>query len=372
MTPDDIKKLQEHQGYPSVTILIPTHKKMPERMQDPIRVKNLISQATDRLLQEFEKSDVLNIIRAIDELAQSIDYTKVLNGLAFFVNNNFAKLYNLPFDINEKVVIDTNFSTRDIVKALNKVTNYWVISLSQKPARLFKGTGNTLEEIIDPIELQQNMKGFPFQWNYDVTSDREILALDSGDLDSVYLSEQLTHFMHQVDNLLEKYVSANKWPIILLGVEKNRAYYTKITKYKGQIVGEAEGDFSRIPVQEIAKVTEPLINNYLKNQEENILKLFKESVSNKNTAFGIKKVWQEAQNGRVNILLIDENFSMPGSINSDNPDLIVLAENESIPGISDDLINDLIEIVIAKGGKVIFVKPNSLEEFEHVAAILRY
>jgi hypothetical protein len=45
------------------------------------------------------------------------------------------------------VVIDETFATRDLVYALNRLSRYWVLALSEKPTRLFEGVKDTLVEV---------------------------------------------------------------------------------------------------------------------------------------------------------------------------------------------------------------------------------
>lgn len=53
MNRHDLQFLQSQQKYPSVSIFVSCHKAMPARESDRISVKNLISEAKKRLLEEF-------------------------------------------------------------------------------------------------------------------------------------------------------------------------------------------------------------------------------------------------------------------------------------------------------------------------------
>lgn len=53
----DVLALQQISGYPTLTITLPTHRTSPDNQQDPIRLRNLVTQATDRLLGEFSKRE---------------------------------------------------------------------------------------------------------------------------------------------------------------------------------------------------------------------------------------------------------------------------------------------------------------------------
>ena len=57
MKRSELKKIQSIKEYPSVSILMPTHRSFPENQQDPIRLKNLAKRAETRLLAEFSRQD---------------------------------------------------------------------------------------------------------------------------------------------------------------------------------------------------------------------------------------------------------------------------------------------------------------------------
>ena len=115
MSRHDVHLLQQIQGYPAVTITLPTHRKAPENRQDPIRVRNLAKEATDRLLAEFGKREVEPLLVRRGELAADIDHRDTLDGLGLFVHRDFARAFYVPFSLKERVVVDNTLFTRDLV-----------------------------------------------------------------------------------------------------------------------------------------------------------------------------------------------------------------------------------------------------------------
>lgn len=88
-------------------------------------------------------------------------------------------------------------------------------------------------------------------------------------------------------------------------------------------------------------------------------------------ATGIQAVWNAAQEGRVHELLVEQDFTVFGRVDKEDPFNIMITEQKSEG--AHDLVNELIEIVMKKGdGTVTFCPPNSLKNYDHVAAVLRY
>jgi len=147
MNKQEIRDIQALNSYPSISILLPTHHTSPENKQDPIRLKNLITETGNRLAQEFSGRNIAPLLDKLNNLYEKIDFQKTLDGLAIYVSEDYEGVFMLPFNVMERVVIDNTFATRDLVYTLNRVPRYWVLVLSEKPTRLFMGTKNTLEEI---------------------------------------------------------------------------------------------------------------------------------------------------------------------------------------------------------------------------------
>ena len=149
ITCQDLNQLQSLNKVPALSVLVPTHRTFPDNKQNPIRVKNLVDEATERLATEFSQRELEPLLERLETLVSEIDYPYGLDGLALDVSHDFAKLYYLPFPVPTGVGIDQTFATRDLVYGMHRALRYWVLLLSQASTRLLAGTGETLEEAND-------------------------------------------------------------------------------------------------------------------------------------------------------------------------------------------------------------------------------
>ena len=91
----ELRSLQARREYPSLSILAPTHRTAPSNKQDPIRVKNLVRKAINRLHGEFSKRDVA-VVRNLQQLVREVDCEHTLDGLALFARREQSAAVNLP------------------------------------------------------------------------------------------------------------------------------------------------------------------------------------------------------------------------------------------------------------------------------------
>ena len=137
----ELKSLQSHRNYPSVSILAPTHRTAPSNRQDPIKVRNLVRKAIDRLHGEFNKREVAAVVKNLQQLVRDVDWGHALDGLALLASKERSAAVRLPFRVKPRAVIDETFATRDLVYSFNRAPPYRVLVLSHNArAALFGST----------------------------------------------------------------------------------------------------------------------------------------------------------------------------------------------------------------------------------------
>ena len=117
----ELKRLQGHQDYPSISVLAPTHRTAPANKRDRIVVKNLMTKGLDRLHGEFKKREVESLVKNLKKLVDQVDWDHLLDGLALFASRDVAVAVPLPFRVKARVAIDASFATRDLVFTLDAI-----------------------------------------------------------------------------------------------------------------------------------------------------------------------------------------------------------------------------------------------------------
>ena len=128
----ELKRLQSHRDYPSVSLLAPTNRTAPANKKDPIVVKNLLTKGLERLYSEFSKREIAALVKNLNTLVNRVDWEHALDGLALFASKDSMSAIYLPFRVKPRFVIDATFATRDLVFALNRAPRYRVLVLSEK------------------------------------------------------------------------------------------------------------------------------------------------------------------------------------------------------------------------------------------------
>lgn len=357
----DIQLLQSIRGYPALSILLPTHRTSPDNKQDPIRVRRLVTEATNRLLGQFSKREVEPLLTRLEAIAGEIDYRYTLDGLAIFVNADFARKFYLPFPIKERVVVDESFATRDLVHAMNRMSRYWVLVLSEQPTRLYEGARETLVEITDG--------GFPMI--HTGPGGETALPGGPGVRRSAIQDEYHRQFFRSVDRAFGAFAAEEPLPLAVVGVDRYQAFFNEVSQHKHLIAATITGSHDKTSAHELSKLVWPEVKAYLTEQRNKVLDELGAAVSAQRSVSTIGEVWRLAQDGRGATLVVEEDFHFPARVDASGRHLEPVDDPHS-PDVMDDAVDDLIETVLQKGGRVVFVDNGALDVHQRIALILRY
>jgi Bacterial archaeo-eukaryotic release factor family 3 len=356
----ELKRLQNHNDYPSISLLAPTHRTASANQRDRIVVKNLVAEGLKRLHDEFKKRDVAPLVQSLNKLVDHVDWEHSLDGLALFVGRDVATAIDLPFRVKARVVIDATFATRDLVFTLNRASRYRVLVLTEKPTRLFEATTNVLTEV--------TTKPFPMVHKGPGGASR--LPGGQGINRSAVRDESHRQFFREVDDALASIQKEDHLPEVVVGVDRYLAFYQEITKDPDAIVGLVAGSHDNPSPSALGKLVWPVFKAGSTLKRTRALVRLKEAVSVNRHASGIDQVWRAAQEKRCQTLLVETGFEYPADLDPQGDRLLAYSGRGS--AALDDAVDEVIEKILADGGEVFFYEPGVLDLHQRIAAVLRY
>lgn len=352
-------QIKDLNGYPCVTMIMPSHRSKPGSLQDPTRLSNLIREAHQRLTKEFSEEEIAPIFKQIERVQADLDHNYNQEGLIVFANRDMGTFARVPFDVEERVVIDHNFATRDLIRGFYLVESYYVMTLSWNQIRLFHGVGHQIQEI--------RSHGFPFDHDFGVT-DRIDWSI------SDYENAQLREFFNRVDKAFFDLYQEQPGEWVIAGVTENLGHYREIADRSDLIFAQIHGNFDEASPHEIAAKAWPVVKQKLDEQKTQAVADLEEAFGSQKASTGIQEVYELARQGRGDTLLVEQNFFQPARLKVDSMGMPhpVLDVDPKAPDAIDDLVDEIAKQVVEHQGEVIFVDDGTLSDHGHIAMILRY
>ena len=351
-----LKKVKDIKSGGCVSIILNTHRTKPDNQKDAITLKNLIKETEKRLLNDYDKRFAGSIIEKLKNLADTIDHNHNLESLVLFVNADFADYTRMPIEVEDRVIIDNTFATRDLVRAFHLEAGYYVLVLSRQNARLIEAYND---------KVVQELKGnFPIK-NTLYTADKIKLSTAKGQ--DILIEE----FFNRVDKLVLETIKENPLPILLVTEIRNFDHYQKITDKKDLIIGHIIRNRDDEEPHHIVTDAWKVVQAIVKEKQAARITELEKAVSTGRALSDYNEIWNALQQGRGETLFVKKEFFQPALL-VDNKILLVESLENDQKGIVDDIIDEMIELNLAFGGDTVFMEGNELEQFQNVALITRF
>ena len=333
-----LQDLQRRRSFPSVTVLLNARPGASLDPADVARLDRLVAQAAHRVAAEAPGPVGDEVVDQLRRLAvEQLDGPPPV-AFALCASPEIAVVVRLGQEVRERVVVDDTFATRDLVADLARSARYRVVAVSEQKVRMFLGDRRRLVEVLDdrwPLLREEGQR--PTSWAREVFDQ---LRLDHAEL---------------------------PLPAVVAGVERS----VRRLGVDGavMVVGEVPGNHDRTSASELHALTWPEVDRYLEVDRVRALARLDEARSSRRFAGGIDEVWSLANDGRVDLVLVEESFEVSAHL---DPEHQLLQAHQLGRAVVDDIVDDTIEAVLLRGGRAVLVPDDQLAEHDHIAAVLRY
>jgi hypothetical protein len=143
-----------------------------------------------------------------------------------------------------------------------------------------------------------------------------------------------------------------------------------VSRNLGRLAGCIPADLATEPLASLAVRTRPVLESYLRSRQDEALALLERRAGAHRAVSGMQSAWLAARSERPEMLAVEEGLFYPARVEGDG-DLLVPATDVEHPDVIDDAVDELIELVLERGGWVALVEDGVLAEHGGVALTLR-
>jgi hypothetical protein len=333
-----LAELQHQRIYPSITVLLNTTPGSPFDQLEQAKARRLAERADERLRTDVPDDVRAMLVARLNELIDEQIPRRTAMALALCVSPEYAAAVQLGRGVEERVVVDDTFATRDLVADLNRTALYRVVTISDRKTRLLVGDRARLVE--------------------ERTDEWPMLRADE-DSQAVWT--------RQVAQLLRQEHSKSGLPTVLAGVE--RSVRKLVVPGLFDTIGLIAGNHDRTSWSDLHNLAWPLVSDWLRTDAKRAMDALVQAQSECRFAGGIDEIWPLADEGRVDTLVVEDRYAVSARIVDGQ---VVRVANGDGVDVVDDLIDDTIEAVLLKGGRAVIVADGALSEHDRIAAVLRY
>lgn len=348
VTADTVTLLQSMRAYPSVSILASTQPGARIGGEDIARLRSLAVQARQRLAAE-DCTDARAVLDALHSMIAEAVTRPAEKAIAFFVNRAHSCWVTLPVPVIDRCVIDPTFATRDLVRALHQTLRHFVLLLSTDQARLLHGHGTALTPC--------SSSAFPVH--------RHVAGKNRG-----RTTERAEDFLRRVDRALGAALRLNPAPLVLVAAEPTASTFRSLSRNTTRLAGTVKGNHLSTLTDQLVNRIHPVLRGYLKSRGKEALDHIESRARTGRVLRDIDSAWLAARWERPEMLAVEEHYYYPARLDATG-DTLVPANDVDHPDVIDDAVDELIEMVLSRGGWIALVEQGELPDDTHLALTLR-
>jgi hypothetical protein len=366
-----------------VSIFMPTHRAGAEIQQDPIKLKNLLSKAEEKLIQAgMRRPDAAALLEpAYDLVPQHNFWEHQSDGLALFVSPSLIRAYRLPLNLKDLVVLANRFHLKPLLPLLTADGRFYVLALSQNEIRLLQGTPYSIGELdLDhiPDSLAEALKWDDperrLQWHtgtrVEVGGQRAVFH-GHGVATADDPKDRILRYFHRIDEGISEIIAGDTAPLVLAGVDYLIPIYQEANSYPHLMEEHVPGNPEEMSGQELHQqawsIMQPHFQQDLEEAKDRYLHL--SGSGNEAASDKIEEIVPAARHGRVEFLFVQRDREEWGSFDAETN---AVHRHEEPQPTDEDLLDLAAVQTFLNSGTVYVLDPSQLPDEAPLAAVFRY
>jgi hypothetical protein len=228
---------------PAISIYLPTHVAGREVRQDPIRLKNLLSAAAERLKASHRLPEINALLLPAQKLVEDGAFWRSQQheqrGLAIFLAPGFDRVFQLPIAVPEEMMLGDHFHIKPLLPFLEDAGPFWLLTISASHTRLYQGSRWDFTEI-SGLDLPQGVAKVRDMTEYEENYYSSPVGRHGGlakaqsfgeDPDQIR-KDELLELLHRIASLVEPLVKRYPVPVILAAHPEIQGHFREIAGWK--------------------------------------------------------------------------------------------------------------------------------------------
>lgn len=368
-----------------ISVYIPTHRAGQEvnEKQDRIVFKTTLQNLTSQLKQQnYDEAKIDRVLSPAFALVNDDAFWNTqLEGLAVYLAEDFNRVLQLPFTVQQTEYINNTFYLSPVIPAITANKSFYVLMLSKHDAKLFKGNRYGIEK----VTVAGLPNGMDDVVHFEEKGDRMLhrkggtgAGGPAGEASSYHGQgegnpddkENLALYFHEVDKTIFAEVLHDKHePLIIAAVDYLVPIYKQASKYNNIYSESLSGNFEHENSATLFTKALEKLAPYFQEDTKKALKNYYNQLATAQSSSMPETVIPASYYARISDLFIAEGQHIWGTFDEQNNKLTMHAEKQDG---DEDLIDRAAVNTYLNGGSVNILDAEHMPRESVVAAYMRY
>lgn len=376
--PDAVFKLAEQTGFPRVSLYLPTHRAGTQLRQGPIRLKNLLREATVALEARGLPSREINALlhEALRHTSSETDpfWQHRDHGLAVFISRQETRYVDAPLGFEERVKVGRRFLVKPILPLLMRDSRFFVLEASLDRVVLHRATRFSMNPLDDErLSVASLSLGYAEPVGQETTRqgvnpDDRAIPQEMPPLEARLAPED---FALAIAKAVSAILADADEPLVLAADDRMLGMLRRHLRYNGMVEAGIREHPRSMTESELRERAYDLVRQQLDENRADVIRRLEARLQDAGNATAsdlIQEIVPAACQGRVEALVVSVDATIPGVFLPEQNQAVVAREETDE---TMDLVDFAILQALQHGGKV-YSRPSDRRELPAIGAVFRY
>ena len=359
---------------PVISIYVDTHIKKPDRLENPIRFKNLVKEVQASLKEKEFKGfkDLFSLFKEMEE--DALFWEGATESMAILGDEEACIVYKLPVNVKSLAIVSDSYYIKPLLRSFQSYGHYHVLGLNRDNFILFEADRYGITEI--PVdEKEATMEGVlgtektaPHLSVASIGGDQSMYHGHGGAKDERKVDQE-KFFRHVDAFVLEQFSKIQKSPLILVSPDEHQGEFRKLSKNQYLIDAGIKIDVDALDKKSLYDKVQNVMQELFKKELKERMNSFSEACAKELGSDDRVQIGQAIAEGRVATLYLEENTVHSGLFDAT---LGTIVSGEMADPRVGDVYDDMAEVVLSRGGEVLILEKEDMPTTNDLAAVYRY
>lgn len=381
LTRNRVQELAAHTGSHCSSIYLPTHRAGPEVRQDPIRLKNLLSEARQALeVRGVDDAAARSLLAPLETLVEDREFWRNQgDGLALFASPDEHWIFRLPIAVQRLVVVGKRYHLKPLIPMLVHNGRFYLLALSTKRVRLFEATRFTMREMDiedvparlgDAVGYDWEQRSLQFHSSTPSGRGPRSAEFHGHGVGQDSKNGEVARFLQLVDRGVSQLIGDPAAPLVLAAVDEIVGEYRKHSRYPALTEDAVPGNPDEVDEDRLHDAGWRVVEPHFERRRTAAAERIRSLLGTGKAVQQLQEVVVAAADGRVEDLFVAEGVQRWGQLDREQRSVTVHGNPEPA---DEDLLNRAAVEAITHDGTVFVVPHDAVpSDGSPVAATLRY
>jgi hypothetical protein len=348
---------------PHVSIYVPLGVTTEERERARHRFGRMLQKAEAMLMRHYPSMST-SLLRPLKSLVDALPKLSPARGIAVFCSAQRVAYVPLESRVSELAIVAESFHVKPLLPMAQAHEAFYTLVLGAGSVRLYESRGDALEE----KEVYHANAAGGRRSKYVI--QRRATTTDAKPQRPIHLlsDRDIAAFYADVDRRVKRLLGRRRIPVVLVGTEQHVGLYRSLSRVRTVASQAVELTAGRErSIDTLRELVWPIAGAEIARHKRRLTRPYRLMRLRGKVVERLDDVARAAKEGRVDTLFIESGVQVWGRYEQGRLRLNRTQEESA----SDDVLDDLAELVLQAGGKVHILGRSEMPGHSPAVAILR-